>query len=95
MCCLFIENDSFCHKFKSELRSLLQKRTRNLMADRSQRITGQNWHCRRQFFAIFVVTVKTKTLFSESKADAEGIMKHLDTGTGLDRCTSRQLHVQS
>ena len=54
------------------------------MADRSQRITGQNWHCRRQFFAIFVVTVKTKTLFSESKADAEGIMKHLDTGTGLD-----------
>ena len=51
------------------------------MADRSHRITGQNRHCRRQFFAVFVVTVKTKTLFSESKADAEGIMKHLDTGT--------------
>ena len=35
MCCLFIENDSFCHKFRSELHSFLQKRTRKLMADRS------------------------------------------------------------
>ena len=32
-----MENDSFCHKFRLELRSFLQKRTGNLMADRSHR----------------------------------------------------------